>query len=72
VVVPKEGMPLSSLSVGVSKYAPQADAAKKFVDFLLTPEAQNLLAGRYFRPARIDITVPAEDRADYPENFEAG
>ncbi|MCC7372819.1 MAG: extracellular solute-binding protein [Chloroflexi bacterium] len=72
VVVPKEGMPLSALSVGVAKYAPQAEAAKKFVDFLLTPEAQNLLASRYFRPARTDITVPAEVRANYPENYEAG
>jgi ABC-type Fe3+ transport system substrate-binding protein len=65
-------MPLSALSVGVSRYAPQPEAAKKFVDFLLTPAAQELLASHYFRPARTDITVPSDVRANYPENYEAG
>lgn len=72
VVVPKEGMPLSALSVGVSKYAPQPEAAKKFVDFLLTPPAQELLAKGYFRPARTDIALPDNVKAALPENYEAG
>lgn len=70
MVVPKEGMPLSALSVGVSKYAPQAEAAKRFVDFLLSKEAQQLLAGRYFRPVRTDIVIPPEVKAKYPENYD--
>lgn len=71
MVVPREGMPLSALSVGVSKFAPQAEAAKRFVDFLLSKEAQQLLAGRYFRPVRTDIVVPPEIKAKYPENYDA-
>jgi putative spermidine/putrescine transport system substrate-binding protein len=71
VIVPKEGMPLSALSVSVAKYAPQPEAAKRFVDFLLTKEAQELLAKGYFRPARTDVAVPAEIRAKYPQNYDA-
>jgi len=71
IVVPKDGMPLSALSVAISKYAPQAAAAKDFVNFLLSTDAQQLLAQRYFRPARTDITVPDEVRAKYPQNYDA-
>ena len=71
IVVPKEGMPLSALSVAVSKYAPQPEAAKKFVDFLLSKEAQELLAKGYFRPVRPDVEIPADVRARYPENYDA-
>ena len=42
-----------------------------FVDFLLTTDAQQLLAERYFRPARTDITVPADVQAKYPPNYDA-
>jgi putative spermidine/putrescine transport system substrate-binding protein len=71
IVVPKDGMPLSALSVGINRYAPQPEAAKRFVDFLLTREAQELLAKGYFRPARTDVSVPSEVRANYPENYDA-
>jgi len=70
VVVPKEGMPLSSLCVAVAKNGPQAEAAKRFVEFLLTKDAQDLLAKGYFRPAIPGITIPPEVRARYPENYE--
>jgi putative spermidine/putrescine transport system substrate-binding protein len=71
IVVPKEGMPLSALSVGIAKHAPEPEAAKRFVDFLLSREAQELLVRGYFRPARTDITIPEEIRAKYPENYDA-
>jgi len=71
LIVPKEGMPLSALSVGIARNAPQPEAAKRFVDFLLSREAQMLLARGYFRPARTDVQVPAEIRARYPENYDA-
>jgi len=69
IVVPTDGMPLSALSVAISKYAPQSDAAADFVNFLLTTDAQQLLAQRYFRPARTDISVPAHVRSKYPQKL---
>lgn len=71
MVVPKEGMPLSALSVGVPKYAPQPEAALRFVEFLLSREAQELLASRYYRPAVQGITIPPEIVEKYPENYDA-
>jgi putative spermidine/putrescine transport system substrate-binding protein len=71
IIVPKEGMPLSALSVGIAKYAPQPEAAKRFIDFLLSREAQELLVKGYFRPVRTDVPVPPEIRARYPENYDA-
>jgi ABC-type Fe3+ transport system substrate-binding protein len=55
----------------VAKYAPQPEAAAKFVDFLLSKEAQELLAKGYFRPVRPDVAIPDEVRARYPENYDA-
>ena len=72
IIVPKEGMPLSALSVGIARHAPQPEAAKRFVDFLLSKEAQELLAKGFFRPARTDVTIPPEIRSKYPENYDAG
>jgi len=71
VVVPSEGMPLSAFAVGVAKHAPQPKAAERFVDFLLSREAQELLAARYFRPARTDVHIPPKVRAAYPDNYDA-
>lgn len=72
VVVPSEGMPLSALAVGVTRHGPQPEAAERFLDFLLSREAQGLLAERYFRPVRTDVDIPPEVRATYPENYDAG
>jgi iron(III) transport system substrate-binding protein len=44
----------------IFKNSPNAAAARKFVDFLLSKEAQAIIAGEGTLPVRADVTVPAQ------------
>ncbi len=46
--------------VAIFKNSPNVDAAKKFVDFLLSQEGQTIIARNGTLPVRTDVTVPAE------------
>jgi putative spermidine/putrescine transport system substrate-binding protein len=51
VVIPEEGSISMPLVMGMVKGAPHPEEAKKYMDWLLTPEAQALFAQAYFKPA---------------------
>ncbi len=56
---PKEMLVVPS-PVAIVKGTPNLDAAKKFEDFLLSKEAQTIIAGEGTLPVRTDVTVPAK------------
>ena len=48
---------LSSTAVSLVKYSKNTNLAKKFIDFLLSSECQNMIGNT-------DIRIPASDRTD--------
>jgi iron(III) transport system substrate-binding protein len=61
---PTSGTPVIDDSIGLIKNAPHAEDAKKFIEFVGSPEGQELAARKAFRlPARTDI--PAEKLPDW-------
>jgi iron(III) transport system substrate-binding protein len=59
LVYPKEMLVIPS-PVAIFKSSPNVDAAKKFVDFLLSKEAQGIIANEGTLPVRTDVAVPAK------------
>lgn len=55
IVYPKSGTVLEARPAMIMKTAPHPDSAKKFIDYLLSEEAQKMVAGVYLLPARTDI-----------------
>jgi len=61
---PRSGTPVIDDSIGLVKNAPHPDDAKKFIDFVGSPEGQEIAARQAFRlPARTDM--PAEKLPDW-------
>jgi len=58
LVYPPEMLLIPS-PVAIFKNSPNVDAAKKFVDFLLSKEGQTIIANEGTLPVRTDVTVPA-------------
>ncbi len=50
VVIPEEGAIVMPLVMGMVKGAPHADETKKYLDWLLSDDAQRLMAESFFRP----------------------
>ena len=46
--------------IAILKNSPNADAAKKFVDFVLSKEGQTIVANEGTLPVRADVQVPAQ------------
>lgn len=57
-VFPTEGVSMVTEPVAIMAKTKQPDAAKKFVDFLLSKQGQNLVLEQGYLPARDDIGVP--------------
>lgn len=55
IVHPSEGTVLAPRPIMIIKSTKHQDAAKKFVDFVLSDAGQTLVANRYILPARSDI-----------------
>jgi putative spermidine/putrescine transport system substrate-binding protein len=66
VIIPKEGVAAVALGMAMAKGAPDASQTKDFYDWLLTEEAQGLIARAYFRPV-IDGMIPADIAASFPD-----
>jgi putative spermidine/putrescine transport system substrate-binding protein len=49
-IIPEEGAIVMPLVVGLAKGAPHPEEAKKYLDWMLTPAAQQLFAEAFFRP----------------------
>jgi iron(III) transport system substrate-binding protein len=58
LVFPQELLVIPS-PVAIFKGSPNVEAAKRFVDFLLSKEAQTIIANEGTLPVRADVTVPA-------------
>jgi len=58
LVYPKEMLVIPS-PVAIFKGGPNVEAAKKFVDFLLSREGQTIIANEGTLPVRTDVEVPA-------------
>ena len=64
---PTSGSPVINDSIGLVKGAPQPEAARAFIDWVGSREAQMLAAERAFRlPARVDL--PAEELPEWARN----
>jgi putative spermidine/putrescine transport system substrate-binding protein len=67
-VHPKEGVPGYTASAGIVKGAPHPNAARAWVDYLLSADAQSRLAREMgYSPIHPDAKVPAEYAWLYPE-----
>ncbi len=58
-VFPEEGVSFVTEPVAILKTAKNPEAAKAFVDFLLSPEGQELAASQGYLPAHPDVAPPA-------------
>lgn len=66
-VYPKEVIMLPS-PVAIMKGTPNLSAAKKFVDFLLSIEAQTIIANNGTLPVRSDVKLPANSLLPAPDD----
>ena len=57
LVFPPEMLVIPS-PIGIFKNSPNIEAAKKFVDFMLSKEGQTIVANEGTLPVRADVTVP--------------
>ena len=64
---PKETIVLPS-PVAIMKGTPNLGAAKKFVDFLLSKEGQQIIANNYTLPVRADVTLPKDSPLPDPHS----
>ena len=66
MVYPAEMLTVPS-PVAIFKDAPNKEVAKKFVDYLLTQEAQQMVANAGTVPVRVDVTMPEKYNLPAPE-----
>lgn len=64
VIMPKDYTLVMSRIAIIPRNAPHPDAAKLFLDFMLSREGQAKLASRYMTPVRSDVPAPPGTRAD--------
>lgn len=55
IIYPEDGTVVSPRPAAILKSSPNVDNAKAFIDYLLSDEAQQLVAGAYLIPGRNDI-----------------
>ncbi len=61
MVFPTEGVPAGIMVIGITAAAPNPEAAKKFVDFALGKQAQELWQTKHFTPSFRDDVDPLPD-----------
>jgi iron(III) transport system substrate-binding protein len=59
VVYPSEGVPVITEPVGIVRGTPNLEAARAFVDFLLSVEGQRVAVGMGYMPLRADVAPPS-------------
>lgn len=60
VVYPTEGVTLSPGPAGILKKAPHPNAAKLFMDYICSKEAQEIIAAKYYYPGRVDVPAKGQ------------
>jgi len=69
MVFPPEGIPVGMEVIGIAANAPNADGAKKFVDFALGKRAQEVWQKNHFAPSfRDDVAPMPEEHGRMPLN----
>ncbi len=69
MVVPKEGVVAFEQSFNILKHAPSKEAAYQYLNFILGPQVQEMMAKEFFTsPSNMKSQVPAELQADIPVN----
>ena len=63
-VIPAEGSVVVPYVMGLTAKGPNADNAKKALEFVLSDESQTIWANAYLRPVR-NVTMPAEVQARF-------
>ena len=58
IVYPKEGVPVITEPIGIMKATKNQEAAKAFVDFVLSEEGQKLASGLGYTPIRKGVAAP--------------
>ncbi|MDQ0271785.1 ABC transporter substrate-binding protein [Cytobacillus purgationiresistens] len=58
MAVPEEGIPLQSFSATLVKNTPKEEAALEFIDYLISDEAQELVAEQGFYPVAEGLELP--------------
>lgn len=66
VLVPNEGVSIMVMTMGLVKDAPDTESAKHFFDWLLSDEAQQIIARAYHRPV-IDGMIPQDIADRFPD-----
>lgn len=67
MVIPEEGVVAFEQSFNVLKNAPNKDAAYKYINFILEPEVQEMMAQEFFTsPSNTKVKLPAALAADVP------
>lgn len=65
VVIPEEGTIAMPLVMGLVAGGPHPDLTKRYLDWLLTEEAQRLMAASFFQPV-VPITLDVDLAAQFP------
>ena len=65
VVIPAEGAITMPLVMALVKGAPRPEPAKKYLDWLLSDEAQKLMAEAFFQPV-MKVDLPADLKGKFP------
>ncbi len=69
MVVPKEGVVAFEQSFNILKHAPSKEAAYQYLNFILGPQVQEMMAKEFYTsPSNVKSQVPAELQADIPVN----
>ena len=69
MVVPKEGVVAFEQSFNILKHAPSKEAAYQYLNFILGPQVQEMMAKEFYTsPSNMKSQVPAELQADIPVN----
>jgi putative spermidine/putrescine transport system substrate-binding protein len=72
MVVPSEGVVAFEQSFNILKNAPNKEDAYKYLDFILQPQVQELMAREFFTsPTNTKVQLPGEMAADVPVSGKA-
>lgn len=71
-IIPEEGMMMWDQTFSIAKNQATRDAAYAYLDYILSPEAQELLMREFFvSPVNTKVSVPEDLAADVPVSGEA-
>lgn len=66
VVIPSDGTTSAPYVAIINKYGAHKDAAKLFLEYVLSDEGQIIQSKAYARPIRSDVQLPADIEAKFP------